>query len=602
MDRNVVTIADSDPTALRGERRRSVRQKLHSPVYVSFNGPQPGMVVDLSELLDLHENGFAVQTAIPTGLQGQEHLEVNRAVTLCLELPETRKYLHGSGQVMWTDNTGRAGIRFSFLPESSRQILKEWLFANLLVASTNHAARVEQVAHHQKEKVQPPLPDVSTRDIRMPDSPPAKQPLPQDFSAADKSPALTTAAIPVAVAHLTSASSPERAELLSALDEVRREVREIEARTSEAANLGASGDLDPILQFITRCALSLTGATGAALALRNGDKTLCRARAGDPAPPVGSEVDVRAGLSGECVRHGIPVACEDPENDLRVDAEVCRRPGDRFFRRRADLHRFPGRRPPGNLRSHSSTLHQDPPNDSATTRRIGSQSRRKRDRREGSKDEKKIEAERNHGKNDRDTNCLGTCNCGKNDRTGGIRTKKNCTDERQNSPSEQETDHQVSSLQSSLPARELARSAGPQVQRKAVRSAHDRAEGGRASRGIRIARITKYGRCAAHLRRRVDLISFRSPCCCSCWARSPWSWAICSRRRSRNAGWGSTKLAQNSPQTSQQASSSTSSLASSYSPQNTSGHQGRVLSPGRFTQTCWARKPGRPVRTGNPLP
>src|ERR1017187_10997108 len=105
------------------------------------------MEVELRELLELHENGLAVQTAIPTGFQGNERLEVNCAVTLCLELPETKKYLHGSGQVMWTDDTGRAGVRFSFLPEGSRQILKEWLFANLLVASTNHAARSAPVGH-----------------------------------------------------------------------------------------------------------------------------------------------------------------------------------------------------------------------------------------------------------------------------------------------------------------------------------------------------------------------------------------------------------------------------------------------------------------------
>jgi len=89
------------------ERRRSVRQKLHSPVYASFNGPQTGLVVDLSELLDLNEDGFAVQTG--------EKLEINRAVTLCLELPETKSYIHGSGQVIWSDDTGRGGIRFSGL-------------------------------------------------------------------------------------------------------------------------------------------------------------------------------------------------------------------------------------------------------------------------------------------------------------------------------------------------------------------------------------------------------------------------------------------------------------------------------------------------------
>jgi len=36
---------DAGPPA---ERRRLVRQRLHSPVYASFNGPETGLVVDLS--------------------------------------------------------------------------------------------------------------------------------------------------------------------------------------------------------------------------------------------------------------------------------------------------------------------------------------------------------------------------------------------------------------------------------------------------------------------------------------------------------------------------------------------------------------------------
>jgi hypothetical protein len=316
MDRSVLRLPDPVPVAPHGERRCSVRQKLHTPVYVSFNGPQSGMVVDLSELLDLHENGFAVQTAIPMGLQGNERLEVNHAVTLCLELPETKKYLHGSGQVMWTDNTGRAGIRFSFLPEGSRQILKEWLFANLLVASTNHAARSQQVAHHQKQES--PRHELPARE-----SPAQELPV-QDLTAADKTPALAPILIPASNSKGTAAALPDRADLLPSLDDVRRKVREIEARPIGARGLGGSSDIDSILQFLTSCALSLTGAQGAALALRTGGRMLCRARAGDPAPPVGSEVDVRAGLSGECVRNGLLVTCEDPETDFRVDPKICR--------------------------------------------------------------------------------------------------------------------------------------------------------------------------------------------------------------------------------------------------------------------------------------
>src|SRR6202795_1832784 len=155
MDRSIRGLPDPVAGAPNGERRRSVRQKPHTPVYASFNGSQAGMVVDLSELLDLHEDGFAVQTS--------ERLEINRAVNLCLDLPETKSFIHGSGQVIWSDDAGRGGIRFSGLSESSRKILKEWLFANLLIAGSNHAARTEQLARRQgEEKESPELAPVVT--------------------------------------------------------------------------------------------------------------------------------------------------------------------------------------------------------------------------------------------------------------------------------------------------------------------------------------------------------------------------------------------------------------------------------------------------------
>jgi len=265
MDRSTLGLTDPVAGAPNGERRRSVRQKLHTPVYASFNGPQTGMVVDLSELLDLHEDGFAVQTSEP--------LEMNRAVTLCLDLPETKSYIHGSGQVMWSDDAGRGGIRFSGLPESSRQVLKEWLFANLLIACSNHAARTEQLARREEEKLPEPAPVIKARSV-----------------------------VPI----------PDRSGTLSSVEAVRREVREI------GDNIGA------VLQLITERALGLTGASGAALAFLTDDRMVCRARAGEPAPPLGAPVDVKQGLSGECVRRGLLVSCEDTENDPRVDPEICR--------------------------------------------------------------------------------------------------------------------------------------------------------------------------------------------------------------------------------------------------------------------------------------
>jgi len=248
-----------------GERRRHIRHKLHTPVYASFNTPQAGMVVDLSELLDLHEDGFAVQTS--------QRLEVNRAVTLCLDLPETKSYIHGSGQVIWSDDTGRGGIRFSALPESSRQILKQWLFANLLIACSNYAARTEQLTQREAEE---------SSEL----APPAKPHM----------------AVPI----------PDRSGLLSAVEAVRREIQEV------------GDDVDAVLQLVTERAVTLTGASGAALAFLTEDKMICRARAGEPAPPLGTPVNVKEGLSGECVRSDLLVSCDDTENDPRVDPTVCR--------------------------------------------------------------------------------------------------------------------------------------------------------------------------------------------------------------------------------------------------------------------------------------
>jgi len=267
MDRSTLRLPDPAAGAPIGERRRSVRQKLHTPVYASFNGPQTGMVVDLSELLDLHEDGFAVQTS--------ERLEVNRAVTLCLDLPETKSYIHGSGQVIWSDDAGRGGIRFSGLPESSRQILKEWLFANLLIACSNHAARTEQLAQRKNDEENLPEPAPVTKSPNV---------------------------VPM----------PDQSEALSSVEAVRREV-------------GAIGDeVDAVLRLITERALNLTEASGAALAFLTDGQMICRARAGEPAPPLGAPVDVKRGLSGECVRSGLLVSCEVTENDPRIGPEIGR--------------------------------------------------------------------------------------------------------------------------------------------------------------------------------------------------------------------------------------------------------------------------------------
>jgi hypothetical protein len=89
----------------------------------------------------------------------------------------------------------------------------------------------------------------------------------------------------------------------------------------------ARRDLEATLQLLADRAQYITGAAGAAIALRDGDRVLCRASSGSAAPDLGSCLDLSTGLSGESVRTRTPLRCDDAANDPRVDRESCRRLG-----------------------------------------------------------------------------------------------------------------------------------------------------------------------------------------------------------------------------------------------------------------------------------
>jgi putative methionine-R-sulfoxide reductase with GAF domain len=88
-------------------------------------------------------------------------------------------------------------------------------------------------------------------------------------------------------------------------------------------------DLEPAISAITERAQHLTGATGAAIALRAGDEIVCRARAGRTAPDLGVRLQTNAGISAEAVRTGEVMLCNDAERNPRVDLASCRRLGVR---------------------------------------------------------------------------------------------------------------------------------------------------------------------------------------------------------------------------------------------------------------------------------
>jgi GAF domain-containing protein len=91
----------------------------------------------------------------------------------------------------------------------------------------------------------------------------------------------------------------------------------------------AEMDLKPGINIITERAQILTGATGAAMALRKGNEIVCRARAGRTAPDLGVRLQTDSGLSAECVRRGEVLLCHDAESNPHVDLASCRRLGAR---------------------------------------------------------------------------------------------------------------------------------------------------------------------------------------------------------------------------------------------------------------------------------
>src|SRR5438270_2646487 len=95
------------------DRRTCVRQKMYAPAFASFDGVTGGMILDLSE------QGLAMQAAAPVGTRGQVQVQMH------LSEPDTE--IETTGYIAWADALGRAGVRFSDLPEDARRRLDEWL-------------------------------------------------------------------------------------------------------------------------------------------------------------------------------------------------------------------------------------------------------------------------------------------------------------------------------------------------------------------------------------------------------------------------------------------------------------------------------------------
>ena len=89
-----------------------------------------------------------------------------------------------------------------------------------------------------------------------------------------------------------------------------------------------SKDQVSLLQFGADRVRTLTEASGAAIALKDGERMVCRARAGHTVPDLGAEVP-QEGLTALCARTGQLWRCNDTEREPWVNRDSCRRLGIR---------------------------------------------------------------------------------------------------------------------------------------------------------------------------------------------------------------------------------------------------------------------------------
>jgi hypothetical protein len=107
--------------------RHSPRHPLEALVYLQLGAtPLPAIVLDLSE------QGLA--------LQATEPLPQLQNMPLHFVLPGTSHLVEATGEVIWADDDGRAGIFFSDLNAASRSHLSNWLAKR--GAKTKNAVRV----------------------------------------------------------------------------------------------------------------------------------------------------------------------------------------------------------------------------------------------------------------------------------------------------------------------------------------------------------------------------------------------------------------------------------------------------------------------------
>jgi DNA-binding NarL/FixJ family response regulator len=126
------------------EKRAKLRVALHAPASITYANAENVAAT----LLDLSEEGLAIQS--------ERRLPPRCKVYFQFNLPGDKSSVRLSGDVVWQDSSGRVGIRFVDVPQTSRRTMNEWIKGSL-----SRLAKAEQNA--PKKEQLPPTEAVATR-------------------------------------------------------------------------------------------------------------------------------------------------------------------------------------------------------------------------------------------------------------------------------------------------------------------------------------------------------------------------------------------------------------------------------------------------------
>jgi hypothetical protein len=92
---------------------------VHAPASIAYAGKEEGSAT----ILELNEKGLGIQIA--------DKVLPSCKVYFQFALPGDNSVIRLSGEVMWQDASGRVGLRFANVPQTSRRMLQRWVQAAL---------------------------------------------------------------------------------------------------------------------------------------------------------------------------------------------------------------------------------------------------------------------------------------------------------------------------------------------------------------------------------------------------------------------------------------------------------------------------------------